>query len=177
VDTTSGIFVAVPVDLGSAARSEVRVNGIVMRYRRLGSGKALVALALEPEILRHVVAQAARTHRVLVPETPLPADDLTASWLREFMDGLGLTRVAIIADETFGIAALELAMIDHDRIASLVVVSPGADEAGALAGSLTGPVTETRVRVLLVRATPETADAVAGEIVAFLETPVKRPGH
>lgn len=195
MNTTPEFAVVIPEGVGGAIRSEVRVNGTVMRYRRLGTGKGLLVLAgregqvrrheargaeLEPighPVLQQMLARAARCRRVLIPEVPFAADSLTVSWLREFMDGLGLTRVAMVVDETFGVVALELAMIDHDRIASLVVFSPGEDDNGALAGSLTGPFPETQVRLLIVRAAEATAESTADEVMAFLDAESTRGGH
>jgi hypothetical protein len=167
-----------------------------MRYRRLGSGKPLLVLrgreaqgaalgagceargdALEAGVFDRVLAKAVRHRRVLTPEAPIAPDTINVSWLRGFMDGLGLTRATMVADEAFAVVALEVAMIDHDRIAALAVVCSGSDDNGALAGSLTGPFPETQVRLLVVRADDAAAERVADDVLAFLEGDLRASGH
>jgi hypothetical protein len=136
--------------------SEVRAHDHVMRYRRSGAGRAVLLLrapgddardALWPEL-----ADALTAHfRVFVPDVSLAADDDVALWLNDFLDGLGVAGIAVVATDRFCIAALELALLDADRVARVVLVPGGRAEETGLDGALATTTRGATVPLLVVR--------------------------
>lgn len=94
--------------------AEVRANGRVMRYRRLGAGPPLLVLGDVKG-----VEELASRYRVIVPELPAPDEDLRA-WLVAFLDGLGTTGLTVRATDRFYAAARELAQADPDRLTEVL---------------------------------------------------------
>ena len=113
-----------------------------IRYRRAGRGRPVVLLTSGRTrgLTSALVLQAlAGRFRVVAPKyRAVPADvrpDSSAAvcvWLGDVVDGLGLERPSVVADEEFGLAALQFAMLDPARVDRLVVIS--GDRMPALAG-------------------------------------------
>lgn len=112
----------------------VQTGHIETRYRRCGSGAAVLLLVADhgdgapgDELL----AWLAEHFRVIVPRLPagvaraadagLPPTSVTA-WLRDVIDGLGLVRPAIVADEPYALAALHFSATDPERTGGLVAL-------------------------------------------------------
>src|SRR3954454_14845275 len=79
--------------------AEVRAHDQVMRYHRSGVGRPLVLLrsaavpdALWPELEEQRVAR----FRVFAPERPPDCADV-AAWVKDFLEGVGLDRVTVVA--------------------------------------------------------------------------------
>jgi hypothetical protein len=120
--------------------AEVRVADLVTRYVRRGAGRPVVVLrahedadALWPELLDAVASRG----RVLIPDVLAP-DASFVAWVRGFLDGLGLPSVALVATGRFCVPALELALLDPDRLDALVLVPRGRSEETGLSGVLGG---------------------------------------
>ena len=134
--------------------AEVRSHEQVMRYRRSGAGPSVLLLrspgatrTLWPELGDALAAR----FRVIAPDVP-PAGIGTARWLADFLEGLGLASVAVVAADVFCIPALELALLGGDQVSRLVLVPSGdADNAG-LDGTLATPVRDESIALLVVRA-------------------------
>ena len=133
--------------------SEVRAHDHVMRYRRSGAGPAVLLLhpgeasdALWPELL-HVLSS---SFRIILPDLPDDADDV-ATWLADFLEGLGFAHVAVLAAAGFCLPALELALLDADQIARVVLVPGGRAEETGLDGALATGSRDTEVPLLVVR--------------------------
>ncbi len=104
-----------------------------IRYRRAGRGRAVLLLtsretASGPGAL--VLHSLAGRFRVIAPELRVaPAgvrvrgSAAVCGWLGDVVDGLGLERPSVVADESFGLAALRYAMLDPERVDRLVVIS------------------------------------------------------
>jgi pimeloyl-ACP methyl ester carboxylesterase len=97
--------------------AEVRVGDLTTRYRRRGSGRAVVlrgapgcADGASPPLAELLSADC----RVIIPEVPEGVTD-TAAWLRDFLDALGIERAAVVVPEQLGIATLDLALLDTGR--------------------------------------------------------------
>jgi pimeloyl-ACP methyl ester carboxylesterase len=97
--------------------AEVRVGDLTTRYRRRGSGRAVVLLCApgcadgaSPPLAELLSADC----RVIIPEVPEGVTD-TAAWLRDFLDALGIERAAVVVPEQLGIATLDLALLDTGR--------------------------------------------------------------
>ena len=112
--------------------AEVRAHDQIVRYRRSGSGRSVLLLCpdaatgtLWPELIEALD----RDFRVLVPM--LPPDAQLIRGLTGFLEGIGTSRVAIVATDALCFAALELALLDRERVARAVLVPC---EGGGLAG-------------------------------------------
>src|SRR4051812_42619927 len=96
---------------------EVRTGEHIVRYRRSGSGRAVLVLhspdASEP-LWPEVLDLLAGSGRVIVPNPPANTD--VNQWLALLLDGLGLMNVVLVAAEGFCIAAIERALMEPDRI-------------------------------------------------------------
>jgi hypothetical protein len=107
-----------------AVRAEVRAGDRVTRYFRAGAGR--VVLLLRPATAAaewsSAAAELAARCRVIVPDIP-EVPDFTA-WLGDFLDGLGLGAVIVLADPALGDAAREFAALEPDRVGLLAEVPP-----------------------------------------------------
>ena len=121
--------------------AEVRVGEHVTRYVRRGSGPCVILLGADADttpVWSSLVESLSGTHRLVVPQRPPQCVD-SAGWLRGFIEGTGLTSVAIIAGGDLVDAALELAATDDFAVRKLVVMADA-----------TAPVDEPNSRVLRV---------------------------
>ena len=136
---------------------ELRAHDRVIRYRCSGAGKTLLALASDREspFWGAVVAGLDGRFRVITPEAPAEATDLTA-WLASLLEGLGTSVVRVVAADRFHAPALAIARNDPDQVASLVLVADAPR-----------PVEPVSVPVLAVHAT-ESADAAGTRVREFL---------
>src|SRR5688500_11496233 len=120
----SGVGLASPMTIPDCRpRAEVRAHGQVTRYRCGGSGRPVLVLAspaapapFPPGFLDALE----RGHRVIVPEPPPEGVDLV-EWMAHFLEGVGIRRVRIVAADRFCVPALELALLDPDQVACLVL--------------------------------------------------------
>ena len=103
--------------------AEVRVGDHVTRYVRRGTGPSVVLVGTDANaspVVLPLITKLAPNHRLIVPQTPV-TDDL-ANWLRGFVEGLGLSGIALISGDGPAAAATELATIDEFTIRKLVVL-------------------------------------------------------
>jgi hypothetical protein len=122
--------------------AEVRARGHVVRYRRSGTGRTVVAFGLPertdtawPELLDALGAG----FRLLVPEPP-PSDDDIPCWLSSFLEGLGMPSVRILAAGRLCAPVLQLALVDGEQIAGVVLIADGEKPVDAVVRELTVPV-------------------------------------
>ncbi len=155
-----------PRSAGSWA--EVRAHDQIVRYRRSGTGRSVVLLTpdlgdgmLWPELVEALD----RDFRVLVPE--LPADAQLMRGLAGFLEGIGTSRVAIVATGALCAAALELALLDRERVARVVLLPCEGDGAARLAAGLGTTGYDLSVPLLVVPRSTAAVSAVA-RIGAFL---------
>ena len=83
--------------------AEVRAHEQVIRYRRSGIGQSIVLLRPSecPEGLWPELPDAlAGRFRLIVPDLP-PAGVDIAAWLSDFLEGLGIAGVTVIATHQF----------------------------------------------------------------------------
>jgi hypothetical protein len=107
--------------------AEVRSGGRVIRYRRGGAGTGATVLVLLSEAgsLRDELLESLSGHfRSLVPELS-PTEPNVATWLTQFLEGLGAATVSVVASGSFCIPALELALRGGDQIVRVVVIADG----------------------------------------------------
>lgn len=112
----------------------VQVGSAETPYTRIGRGPVVLMLCadgIRGPLGTLLGGRLAAQFRVIVP-LPLAAASEAASqasalhspstWLRGLVDGLGLVRPAVVADERFGLAALDFAVRDPERVGPLVLV-------------------------------------------------------
>jgi pimeloyl-ACP methyl ester carboxylesterase len=133
--------------------AEVRAHDQVMRYRRVGAGRPLVILrgaddsdALWPELDAELVSR----FRVVTPELRADCEDV-AAWVADFLEGLGLDRVAVLAAEPCCLSALELALLTAGQVERLVLVPAGAAGETGLDGTLATTLAGISVPLIVVR--------------------------
>lgn len=110
--------------------AEVRAQQRVTRYRRSGVGRAVLLLqsseeanAVWPELLDVLGAR----FRLIIPDATTSAGD-TPEWLADFMEGLGMSNVGILAATDFALPALQLALLRSDQITRVVLALSGDEE-------------------------------------------------
>ena len=104
--------------------AEVRVGEHVTRYIRRGSGPSVVLIGADADanpLWSPMLESVAANHRVIIPQLPLDGVDST-TWLREFIEGLGLSAVAVIAGASLCGAALDVAAVDDFTVRKLVLL-------------------------------------------------------
>ena len=142
--------------------AEVRSHDHVMRYRRSGTGPAVLLLRSPDEpgtLWPHLADELASRFRLIVPEAPAAGTGI-ARWLADFLEGLGLPSVAVIAADVFCIPALELALLGGDQVSRVVLVPGGEADNAGLDGTLATPVREDAVALLVVRGGLPAAEAL-----------------
>jgi hypothetical protein len=143
--------------------SEVRANGRVMRYRRSGVGRPVVVLRphdLDDGVWPALLDRLGARHRLFVPELPPRGADIT-SWLAAFLDGLGVSDVAVVAAGCFCLPALELALRGVDRVARLALMldGPADGECDGLDATLVTTACPPRIPLLVIRHDAAAQDA------------------
>jgi hypothetical protein len=117
--------------LPPANRAVVSDGATETWYLRAGAGPAVLVLSADAERRAGLLRSLAAHARVTAPEPPRDVlDDAPATarqsrlstWLRGFLDGLGVLPFAIVADPTFAIAAREFALAEGDGARSPAVV-------------------------------------------------------
>jgi pimeloyl-ACP methyl ester carboxylesterase len=180
-------YPAAPTSRG-VVEALVQTGTTETRYRRAGRGSPVLLLgrpdgcgAVQASLFRLLAAR----FRVISPEPPrqtrggagatgqgVPAPPFSA-WLRGLIDGLGLVRPAIVAEESLGVAALRFALTDPARVDRLVVVCHDAVDAMTPDSALADELHETGHPLLLLPIDPtaERPPFAAGlppELIRFL---------
>jgi pimeloyl-ACP methyl ester carboxylesterase len=115
------------------------------RYVRAGRGAPVLLLfddgavaAVASQLLETLVSE----FRLLLPALNGNGSDFAdagqgsfSTWLRNFMDGLGIDRFAVIATTSYTDAIAAFATTDPDRIRGVVVLATGNPEVAGLAAS------------------------------------------
>jgi pimeloyl-ACP methyl ester carboxylesterase len=142
--------------------AEVRAHDLVMRYHRAGAGRPLVLLrpaegpdSLWPGLEGQLVAR----FRVFTPELPADCKDV-AGWVTDFLEGVGLDRVVVVAADPCCLSALELALLGAQQIERLVLVPGGLTAETGLDGTLATAYAGMSVPLLVVRRGLSAAEAL-----------------
>ena len=142
--------------------AEVRAHDQVMRYRRAGAGRPLVVLrgaagsnGFWPELEADLTSR----FRVFTPQLPADCDDV-AAWVADFLEGLGLDRVVLVAADPCCLSALELALLRGYQVERLVLVPAGAVGETGLDGTLATTFAGVSVPLLVVRRGLAAAEAL-----------------
>jgi hypothetical protein len=149
--------------------AEVRARDQVMRYRRSGVGRA-VLLFLIPDhrepLWPGLLEALGAGFRLIVPEPPAADADI-AGWLADFLEGLGMSNVRILAADRFCLPALELALLEADQVARLVLLPEGTGGRGEVGATLETATRHMRVPLLVIRR-GQPADEIVSLIKDFL---------
>src|SRR5262245_40305962 len=149
-----------PHSVGSLA--EVRAHDQVMRYHRAGVGRPLVLLrtaACPDSLCPALEAQLVARFRVFTPEIPPDCEDV-AAWVKDFLEGVGLDRIPLVAADPCCLSALELALLGADLIERLVLVPYGFGGETGLDGTLATTYAGVSVPLLVVRRGLAAAEAL-----------------
>jgi pimeloyl-ACP methyl ester carboxylesterase len=103
-------------------------------YRRAGRGASVILLSGEATISTALLSGLPRHFRLIAPNVP-PSLAVTANgfqtWLRGFLDALGITRAAIVVGPCFAAQVLGFALTEPERIGQLVfLVGPCGNSFG-----------------------------------------------
>jgi hypothetical protein len=133
--------------------AEVRANDRVMRYRRGGTGRTSVILLATgrplppwPELFQALGSR----FRVILPEPPEGDADI-ADWLADFLEGLGMSNVGLVAADRFCIPILELTLLGLDQVARIALLPHGGGEEHGAGGALEAATGQALVPLIIVR--------------------------
>jgi hypothetical protein len=147
--------------------AEVRAHDQVMRYRCVGSGSCVLVLEpnTQPSLWQELSPTLAAQYRLIAPEIPGGAN--ASAWLGDFLEGLGTTKIVVLATSNLCMPAVELTLRDVAQVTRLVLVPDGEpDETSDV--TITTCIGTTPVPLLIVRPGLTTAD-VLPRIALFLE--------
>jgi pimeloyl-ACP methyl ester carboxylesterase len=149
--------------------AQVRAADHVTRYTRCGSGHPVLLLyPIEPDVAEaecaaiwaDLVDRLAQHRRVIVPEIPTTGSRF-ATWLRGFIDGIGLPALTLVAAGPACMPALEFVLTDPERVERLVLIPVGGAEETGLVAVLTPVVGAAAIPMMVVRRDQPAGDAVA----------------
>ena len=158
---------------GRETHAEVCAHDHVMRYRRCGVGRTLLVLdgadgadPLWPDL---VDAMGAR-FRLVAPDVHPGA--MTGRWLADFLEGLGIACVDVVATDACCVAALELALLYPERVTAIVLLADAEadDDLPLVDGSLVSGTPAAPVPLLVARRAPGTR-VVLPLVARFLDGP------
>ncbi|HEX6053039.1 MAG TPA: hypothetical protein VFZ21_27415 [Gemmatimonadaceae bacterium] len=155
-------YCATTASWSSGKCAEVRVGNHVTRYVRRGSGLPVIVVganANDNAVWAPLVESLAGRYRLVIPQTPGTDPDMTG-WLRSFIEGIGLTSVALVAGGQASGAALAVAAADDFTVRKLVLVTNGERNGRNTASNGAAPSTLDRSRMLYVAPEWQPAEAV-----------------
>lgn len=170
----------------------VQAGRVETPYCCAGRGRRILVLSSRTTadpLIHEVFSALAPRFRVLAPTcTPAGRDSAAllaggagaAVWLRDVMDGLGLTRPSIVADECVGITALSFALSDPERVDRLVLLRRDRSDPVLQESVLGDPPGSAGHPLLVIWADPGDGAScmdpgVTGELIRFLEAPAVEP--
>ena len=137
----------------AAEWAEVRANDRVMRYRRAGTGRAIVLLLVSTPLEApwpELTASLGSRFRLIFPEPPSADTDVT-HWLGDVLEGLGMANIGIVAAERFCIPTLELTLLGLDQVARVVLVPHGPAGEQSVEGALDAATGQALVPLIVIR--------------------------
>jgi hypothetical protein len=145
--------------------AEVRVGEHVTRYVRRGTGPSVVVVGADAQaspVWSPLVEQLVGSHRVVVPQQPPEGSDV-GTWLRGFIEGIGLTAIVLIAGGAATAASVDLTASDDFTVRRLVLLPTAGEKNGDTPDSADGVDGQTAVdrnRMLWVVPDWSTSDAL-----------------
>lgn len=165
-----------------AVRATVCAGSAETRYLRAGRGPNVLLLpGADAEIRQRLLASLSTRFRVVVPETEAQLGVLDgnqaeagAAWLRDFLDGLGIQRVSLVAAGETEAAALRFTQGEPERVERLVLLGPAG---GGLPHRGPEPLADAPTPIPILRDActgttayepPPNADCVEQRVIRFL---------
>jgi hypothetical protein len=165
-------------------RAVVDAGAIVTSYllagpRGTGAPVLLLRPAGDTDVAEgSLLPKLATLFRVVACRPPLmdemggPARGLVAAfstWLREFLDGLGISRASIVAEGAFGVPALSFALSDPTRVGRLVLLFRDAPDPALPGAAATDLLGRSGHPLLVLRANGAAPSATdVSEVIRFL---------
>jgi len=168
---------------GGLVQARVIAGDVSIPYVQGGEGRPVVLLGGAPRgVATSLLSWEAlsRDYRVVAPVLErgglvhVDGDSRVrvafSRWLQDFLDGLGLAEVALVAEEPFGVPALAYALSDPDRVRRIALVFHDThDPAGSDAAVRDGFArTGTSVLVVRVGAGHGGVGASSADLIRFL---------
>lgn len=107
-------------------RAVVQSGSTITSYLRAGVGRPVVLLsrtAPDGVVPTSLIRTLGTSFRVLVPELPEQGEQFV-EWFGPFLDGLGLTEVAVIVDDELAAPLMDIARTEPGRISRILLLSP-----------------------------------------------------
>lgn len=155
------------------ARPSVDAGAVTTYYARLGNGEPILVLGsggAADSLGAFLLAPLAARFRVIAPEPPVECGTRMlslpggagapafATWLRDFLDGLGTEQVSIVAEGKLAIPSLCFALSDPGHVGRLVLLYPDAPEPSPCESVIGEIVHPSGTPLLVLR-----VDATAGD--------------
>lgn len=159
-----------------AVEAVLQTGATETRYHRAGAGAPLLLLftgAMTDPLGQALFDRLARRFRVIAPVIPAGvgagAPVPIATWLRDLIDGLGLVRPSVVADEALAGALLGFSLIDPGRIDRVVAVCRDHADPASSVGMLHAAHGLLVVSVDAASEAASCADEAVAEMVPFLD--------
>ncbi len=157
-------------------RAIVHAGDHATEYVRAGCGAPVLLLAERGESA--LLAPLSARFRVIAPDLPChaPAHETGvpdagaspppfAAWLRDFLDGLGVARIDIVAAEPYGLRALSFCVTDRTRVGRVALLFRDAPAPGVGGDAPSELLGQSGLPLLVCR---EGDGSTAAEVLAFL---------
>jgi pimeloyl-ACP methyl ester carboxylesterase len=170
-------------------RAIVDTGVVSTPYTRAGAGRSVVLLATDTGAgaprLASLLAPLATHFRVFAPELPdaLSADPEALAafscWLRDFLDGLGVSRASLVASETLASRALRFAASHGGRVDRVVLLVRESSDPLVASPPEDDLVDSSRIPVLLrcIASVAEEDVGAVADVIAFLRDATLPPSE
>ena len=118
--------------------TEIRARDQVVRFRRWGAGRAVLLLHSAPEsrpLWPELLDSLTSGFRLIVPDASPVGSDIDV-WMAALLEGLGTSKLTVIASEEFCMPAMEHALLDPERVSAVILICPGRGSESCVIGSL-----------------------------------------
>jgi pimeloyl-ACP methyl ester carboxylesterase len=154
-----------------AEEAVLQTGAVETTYTRAGAGKPLLLLfpkGLGDELATALFTRLAERFKVVAPVTPEGGQSLS-KWLREVIDGLGLEKPVVVAEETLVGGLLGFALVDPGRVGGVVAVCRDDADPASSVGMVQATQGLLVVAVDTAASLAESAATAASEITRFVD--------
>lgn len=159
----------------SAHEAVLQTSTTETHYLRAGTGESVLLLfpgGPEDALGAALFSRLATRYRVLAPTVPAGVGGTgmpLSKWLRDLIDGLGLVRPTMIAEESMAGALLGFSLVDPGRIGGLVAICRDDVDPTSSVGLLHAARGLLVVAVDAATDAESSAETAMAEIVPFVE--------
>src|SRR5690242_18837207 len=155
-------------------RGRVVAGEMESHYYRAGNGTPVLVLSNDIELLSSLFEHLPRRFCLLAPTLSVQARNRQASpdaaaWLGNFLDTLGVSRVAIITDAPELIAVLRIADVHRDRVTRVVVLLHSVDRSEHLPAATHGDGSCDALPIAWVAHIAERREQVVSQLLQLLD--------